>query len=107
MEPAVGASVCASGSQVWNGTAGILTRNAMVNSQKTSAGDDIPPLRADIWAILTLPPLSAIARMTPRSMIAPAAKEYSRYLVAACRRFDEPHPPMMKYIGTSTDSHPT
>ena len=29
IEPAVGASVCASGSHVWNGHAGILIRNAM------------------------------------------------------------------------------
>ena len=36
MEPAVGASVWASGSQVWNGQTGILTANAITNPQKTT-----------------------------------------------------------------------
>ena len=31
-EPAVGASVCASGSHVWNGTSGILTAKPIANA---------------------------------------------------------------------------
>ncbi len=34
-EPAVGASVCASGSQVWNGNIGTLTANATKNAPKS------------------------------------------------------------------------
>src|SRR5208282_1905917 len=34
-EPAVGASVCASGSQVWNGNIGTLMANAKKNPQKS------------------------------------------------------------------------
>src|SRR6266851_5682176 len=34
-EPAVGASTCASGSQVWNGNIGTLTANPTKNAQKT------------------------------------------------------------------------
>src|ERR1039458_3120180 len=34
-EPAVGASVCASGSQVWNGNMGTLTAKPTKNSQNT------------------------------------------------------------------------
>src|SRR5438552_13482753 len=34
-EPAVGASVCASGSQVWNGNIGTLTANPTKKAQKT------------------------------------------------------------------------
>src|SRR2546430_17531649 len=34
-EPAVGASVCASGSQVWNGNMGTLMENAKKNPQKS------------------------------------------------------------------------
>src|SRR5713226_4276173 len=34
-EPAVGASVCASGSQVWNGNIGTLMANAKNNPQKS------------------------------------------------------------------------
>src|SRR6266853_296023 len=35
-DPAVGASVCASGSQVWNGNIGTLIANAKKNAQKRS-----------------------------------------------------------------------
>src|ERR1700687_3540688 len=35
-EPAVGASVCASGSQVWNGNIGTLIANAKKNAQNSS-----------------------------------------------------------------------
>src|ERR1700752_389892 len=34
-EPAVGASTCASGSQVWNGNIGTLIANTMKNARKT------------------------------------------------------------------------
>ena len=34
-EPAVGASVCASGSQVWNGNIGTLTANPRKNARNT------------------------------------------------------------------------
>ena len=34
-EPAVGASVCASGSQVWSGTSGTFTANATKNARKS------------------------------------------------------------------------
>ena len=40
-EPAVGASVCASGSQVWSGNIGTLTANATAkarNSQRAASG---------------------------------------------------------------------
>ncbi len=33
-EPAVGASTCASGSQVWNGTSGTLIAKAIANARK-------------------------------------------------------------------------
>ena len=33
-EPAVGASTCASGSQVWNGNSGTLIANASANARK-------------------------------------------------------------------------
>src|ERR687898_854669 len=37
-EPAVGASVCASGSQVWNGNIGTLTAKPRKNARKTQNG---------------------------------------------------------------------
>ncbi len=39
-EPAVGASVCASGSQVWNGNSGTFTANAIANA--TNSHFDVP-----------------------------------------------------------------
>ncbi|CAB4796025.1 unannotated protein [freshwater metagenome] len=36
-DPAVGASVCASGSQVWSGTSGTLTAKAIVKAAKSQA----------------------------------------------------------------------
>jgi hypothetical protein len=36
-EPAVGASTCASGSQVWNGNSGTLIANASANARKNRA----------------------------------------------------------------------
>ena len=35
-EPAVGASVCASGSQVWNGNSGTFTANATQNARNSA-----------------------------------------------------------------------
>jgi len=37
IEPAVGASVCASGSQVWNGQMGTLMAKAITKAQKATA----------------------------------------------------------------------
>src|SRR5208282_3940940 len=39
-EPAVGASVCASGSQVWNGNIGTLMANAKKKPQKSQVFND-------------------------------------------------------------------
>ena len=36
IEPAVGASVCASGSQVWNGQTGTLMAKAITNAQNAT-----------------------------------------------------------------------
>ncbi len=40
-EPAVGASVCASGSQVWNGNSGTFTANPIANAQNNTFA--VPP----------------------------------------------------------------
>ena len=41
-EPAVGASTCASGSQVWNGNIGTLIANARKNAPK-AISPKVPP----------------------------------------------------------------
>src|SRR5260370_24748873 len=45
-EPAVGASVCASGSQVWNGNMGTFTANPTKKAQKTPHSS---PLESDVF----------------------------------------------------------
>ncbi len=51
-EPAVGASVCASGSHVWSGNSGTLTANATKNARKSQravlAGSD-PATSVSCW----------------------------------------------------------
>jgi hypothetical protein len=47
-EPAVGASVCASGSQVWNGNMGTLIANARKNATNAAS-----------WSPSTKPPVAA------------------------------------------------
>ncbi len=73
MEPAVGASVCASGSHVWTGTAGILTRKPTMNSQNTSVGAVMAALSRAIWDIDVPPSDMMRVTITPRSMTPPAA----------------------------------
>src|SRR2546426_10556945 len=60
-DPAVGASVCASGSQVWNGNIGTLMANAKKNAQKsqTVSGSE------NVWA-----PASSVGTSNVR--VAPA-----------------------------------
>src|ERR1041384_1443744 len=48
-EPAVGASTCASGNQVWNGNIGTFTANARKKAtkhQKVAAGEIVRPVSA-------------------------------------------------------------
>ena len=52
-EAAVGASTCASGSQVWNGNIGTLTAKAIEKAAKTSALEDVA-VRAQAPALLQL-----------------------------------------------------
>ena len=55
-EPAVGASVCASGSQVWNGNIGTLIAKARKNARK-----------AAIWSPSVKPPVAANSRRRSKS----------------------------------------
>src|SRR5271170_7127707 len=52
-EPAVGASVCASGSHVWNGNMGTLMANAKKNAQKRSTCDAVLNCDADASSVGT------------------------------------------------------
>ena len=66
-EPAVGASTCASGSHVWNGTTGILTMNPKNMSPKTIVWNatDVPAIPASTAANekFATPPLAAVKTM--------------------------------------------
>ena len=64
IEPAVGASVWASGSQVWNGNAGTLTANAIAmprNSQRPALCDNESLAMILVKSKLIVPPSPALA----------------------------------------------
>ena len=69
-EIAVGASTCASGSQVWNGKAGILMAKPMNSATQITSGTDWPkmrPLRSHsewlAWSIIAS--MSKVAGRSP------------------------------------------
>src|SRR5215470_16701968 len=119
-EPAVGASVCASGSQVWNGNIGTLMAKAKKKPQKSQ------PLRdsekngeycgfctvasrvgmSNVCTPVALAELKYKARMAS-SMITEPASVYRKNLMAAYNRRSLPQTPMRKYIGTSITSQKT
>ena len=110
-EPTVGASVCASGSQVWNGNIGTLIakpRNSPANSSTC-----VP------W---TMPAPCSLVRVTmsnvrcfdrknsARKLNSISAEPNSvkrKNLIDAYSRFGPPHTPIMKNIGSSTISKKT
>ena len=51
-EPIVGASVCASGSHVWNGHIGTFTANPRATAPKTTNWKSCvnPPVAANVWS---------------------------------------------------------
>src|ERR1700688_1677467 len=106
-DPAVGASVCASGSQVWNGNIGTLIANAKKNAQNSSTCVCVSNCAADASSvgISNVPPpaLKYSARM-PSSMITEPTNVYRKNLIAAYSLRSLPHTPIRKYIGTSITS---
>ena len=71
MEPAVGASVWASGNQVWNGNIGVLTAKAMAMPRKSHRPVFVARLSLAMILVkskLTVPPSPALA-MTARATI--------------------------------------
>src|SRR5438034_853385 len=60
-EPAVGASVCASGSQVWNGNIGTLIANPRKNARNTHHCRFVGKLSAYIWVMSKLCAEAAVA----------------------------------------------
>ena len=91
-EPAVGAWVWASGSQVWTGKSGTFTAKAMANdrnSQRLVVTARTPCCSARVWrSKVTTPPLACrTARVTmPTSMKAEPNIVYRKNLVAAYLR---------------------
>src|SRR5277367_656964 len=83
-EPAVGASVCASGSQVWNGNMGTLIANAKKNAQKSSTCAWVSYCAADASSVgmsnVAPPDLKYRARI-PSSMITEPTSVYRKNLI--------------------------
>src|SRR5258708_21891523 len=85
-EPAVGASVCASGSQVWNGNIGTLIANAKKNAQNRSTCVLVSNCKADSSNVgmsnVIAPDLKYNANI-PSSMITEPTNVYRKNLMAA------------------------
>src|SRR6266849_1753050 len=85
-EPAVGASVCASGSQVWNGNIGTLIANAKKNAQNSSTCVRVSNCAADASNVgmsnVIAPDLKYSANI-PSSMITEPTNVYRKNLMAA------------------------
>ncbi len=110
-EPCVGASVWASGSQVWNGNIGTFTAKPRARPAKIRF---CVPREIPISCTFTMssamskvrPPLKNRARK-PRIMKAEPNIVYRKNFSDAYCRFGPPHTPIMRYIGRSTTSKNT
>src|ERR1700686_4607345 len=84
-EPAVGASVCASGSQVWNGNIGTLMANAKKKAQNSSTCECVSNCEADPSSVgmsnVAAPALKYSARI-PSSMMTEPTSVYRKNLIA-------------------------
>src|SRR6266704_316812 len=111
-EPIVGASVCASGSHVWNGHIGTFTAKPSAIAPNTTSWNP--------WVKFPPEPYFCSSRMSnecgferkyiprnPRSMNTDPNTVYRKNLIAAYSRFDDPQTPIRKYIGTRTSSQNT
>src|SRR5262245_17656063 len=115
-EPIVGASVCASGSHVWNGHIGTFTANPRAIAPNTTSwrSCEYPPLapkavrvtRSNVCCPATWGPLKYRAR-NPSSMNTEPNSVYRKNLIDAYWRLADPQTPIRKYIGTSTSSQKT
>src|SRR3954467_4505648 len=110
-EPTVGASVWASGSQVWNGNIGTLMAKPMKSPAKISdavalgrAARAVECARATMSKVW--PPLKYRARKL-RIISADPNRVNKKNLIDAYWRFGPPQTPIMKYIGSRTSSKKT
>jgi len=111
-EPTVGASVCASGSHVWNGHIGTLMANPKKSPAKISTWRSLVIGDVAAWCCNAM--MSNVCGMDlkysarkPSSMKTLPNSVYRKNLMAAYSRFADPHTAIMKYIGTRTSSQKT
>ena len=103
---AVGASVCASGSHVWNGHTGNFTAKATNSSEKITAAGAIssPPAIALGSAVMSKVPVEKKSARIPTSMNALPRKVNIRNFIAEYSLRPLPQTAIRKYIGTSSIS---
>src|SRR5262245_17112546 len=124
MEMGVGASTCASGSQVWNGGTGTLIANAMKKNTKIHVRNGQPksmPPATRLWPVSWPVAMSWLSSgiekgrdvmsraerysaMMPSSISTEPASVYRKNLMAAYSRRGPPQMPIRKYIGRSITS---
>src|SRR5436190_7857861 len=116
-EPIVGASVCASGSHVWNGHIGTLTANPSAIAPKTTSWNrwDVPApphsvsvaMSKECFPVVGSSGLLKYSARKPSSMNTDPNSVYRKNLIDAYWRLADPHTPIRKYIGTRTSSQNT
>ena len=105
-EPAVGASVCASGSQVCSGHAGSLTakaaKNPSIRSMAVLAAIGVPSscVKSKVYTPVARPWMNTSATIAT-SMSRPLTCVKMKNLIAECTRRSWPHTAIRKYIGMS------
>jgi len=104
---AVGASVCASGSHVWNGNIGTFDRERKEECPEQETCQCVSNCDADASSVgmsnVLAPALKYSARI-PNSMITEPTSVYRKNLSRRIAGGRLPHTPIRKYIGTSITS---
>src|SRR5688572_15947595 len=103
-EPPVGASTCASGSQVCTGHIGTLTENAARKAKKSHVCTSLRNGNLCQVTMSKLPPLLKYRYTSATSISSEPASVNRKNLNAAYTRLGPPHTPMMMYIGISVPS---
>src|ERR1700722_9184738 len=102
-EPSVGASTCASGSQVCTGHIGTLTENeanSAKNSQPCMATGKCVSINTDMSVV----PACSHMAISASSISTEPVNVNRKNFTAAYTRRGPPQTPMMRYIGISTPS---
>ena len=107
IDPAVGASTCASGSHVWKGNMGTLIANAAANARNTQfcmPTGSLGPFAISSSMSSVLGVWARYSTIIATSIKSDPASVYRKNLTAAYTRLDDPQMPISRAMGTSMTS---